>query len=391
MTPVETTSARRLLLLVGAIFVVTSMFYAALTPLLPEYVDRLDLSKASAGILTGAYAAGALLGTFPSAWLTNRRGPRVSMLTGLVLHSLGNVSFAYAPTIEMLEATRFVMGVGTAFAFTGGMGWVLAVTPPDRRGLTIGSAMGAAVAGVLLGPVLGAIARDTGPEPAFTAVAILTTALALLATRLPPPPRSAPAAQPYARAFRDSRVLAGLWLVITAGLVCGAVEVLAPLRLDGLGAGGLVIGAVFLSAAACDAVAQPLAGHVSDRRGRWRPIRVTLVGIVAFMLLAPLPQDIWQFAPVVVLALVVAGALTTPAMTLLSDGADSVGLDHGAGFALSIFAWAAGQAGGAVFGGLAAAQVSDEAVYLALALLAAATLAVVVIRVSPQRSDPLQP
>ena len=41
---------RRLLLLTGAIVFVDTMFFAALTPLLPHYVDELDMSKASAGV-----------------------------------------------------------------------------------------------------------------------------------------------------------------------------------------------------------------------------------------------------------------------------------------------------------------------------------------------------
>ena len=37
---------RRLLLLTGAIVLVDTMFFAALTPLLPHYVDKHDLGRA---------------------------------------------------------------------------------------------------------------------------------------------------------------------------------------------------------------------------------------------------------------------------------------------------------------------------------------------------------
>ena len=52
---------RRLLLLTGAIVFVDTMFFAALTPLLPHYVDELDMSKASAGVLAAMYPVGALV------------------------------------------------------------------------------------------------------------------------------------------------------------------------------------------------------------------------------------------------------------------------------------------------------------------------------------------
>ncbi len=56
---------RRLVLLVGAIVLVDTMFYAAITPLLPKLADELGLGKNGAGVLAGAYAAGTLVGSLP--------------------------------------------------------------------------------------------------------------------------------------------------------------------------------------------------------------------------------------------------------------------------------------------------------------------------------------
>jgi hypothetical protein len=56
-------------LLVGAIVLVDTMFYAAITPLLPDLADELDLGKNGAGVLAGAYAAGTLIGALPGGWL----------------------------------------------------------------------------------------------------------------------------------------------------------------------------------------------------------------------------------------------------------------------------------------------------------------------------------
>ena len=53
---------RRLFLLVGAVILVDTMFYAAITPLLPTYRDELGLSKTAAGVLSASYAAGTLIG-----------------------------------------------------------------------------------------------------------------------------------------------------------------------------------------------------------------------------------------------------------------------------------------------------------------------------------------
>ena len=56
---------RSLLLIVGAVILVDTMFYAALAPLLPGLRHDLGLTKADAGVLVGAYALGNVLRRHP--------------------------------------------------------------------------------------------------------------------------------------------------------------------------------------------------------------------------------------------------------------------------------------------------------------------------------------
>ena len=48
---------RRLLAFVCVVVFVDTLFYAAITPILPELTDRFGLSKTAAGILAAAYPA----------------------------------------------------------------------------------------------------------------------------------------------------------------------------------------------------------------------------------------------------------------------------------------------------------------------------------------------
>jgi predicted MFS family arabinose efflux permease len=366
---------RRLLLLVGAVVLVDTMFFSAITPLLPTYADRFDLSKSGAGILSGSYAAGAVVGTLPAGWLATRAGSRRTLLIGLGLMSLSSIGFAFGGSVAVLDVTRFVDGAGGACAWAGGMGWLVSLTPAEQRGTTIGTAMSAALAGVLLGPVLGAIAQGTGPEVPFTTVGVLSALLALIALRMPAPPPTAGATErPYIRALRDARVRTGAWLVLVPALVFGTIEVLTPLALDHLGASGLAIGAIFLVAAGIEGVGQVLAGRATDRLGRIVPIRVGLTGAVAFLLLVSLPGAAWLLALVVIVGCVLTGIVNTPAMTVLSDGVEGSGLDYGLGFAIVNLVWGGGQVVGAIGGASLAAATNDVVAYLALATICAATL-----------------
>jgi MFS family permease len=369
------TSPRPLLLLVGAIVFVDSLFLAALTPLLPRYVAQLGLSKTGAGVLAGAFSAGALLGSFPGAWLVTRAGARRTLALGLAVMCGAGLTFAFGQTIAVLDLSRLLMGVGGACSWVGAMGWLVSATPPNVRGATIGRTMSVAVVGFLLGPVVGAVARETGPQLPFASIALALGALGLVTRHFEDPPRGEAVGEPWLPALRDARIRLGMWLLAISALALGAIELLAPLRLGALGAGGAAIGATFLAAAAVEGVAQLRVGDMADRRGRIAPTRIGLLGMLGSLLLLPLPQTVALFAVLVVLAWAACGVLHTPAITLLSDGIEARGLEHGVGFALSYFVTAGGQGIGAIVGGLLAARTSDGATYAVLAALCALTLA----------------
>jgi MFS family permease len=249
---------RRLFLLVSAVVLVDTMFFAAVAPLLPHFSDELGLSKTAAGVLTAAYPAGTFVGSVPGGWLAARWGVKPTLLLGLSLLGVTSLVFAFANSIELLDAARFVQGMGGACMWAAGMAWLVSAAPADRRGELIGSALAAAIIGVLFGPVLGGAATVVGPEVVFSGVSVVAAGLAVWAWTTPGvPPEPSPGARVVLRALTRRDVLAGFWLFTLPAVFAGALEVLVPLRLDDLGASGAAVGAVFLVAAGVEALVSP--------------------------------------------------------------------------------------------------------------------------------------
>ncbi len=367
---------RRLLLLVGAIVFVDTMFFAALTPLLPQYADELGLSKAGAGVLAAAYPAGAFAGGIPSGLVAARAGVKPTVMVGLVGLAVTSTAFGLADTAWQLDAARFLQGVSSAFAWTGALAWLVGAAPAERRGALIGSAFAAAIAGALFGPVLGGVASHFGTGRTFAAVAALALALcawAALTDAARPEERQPLGA--LGRALLDRRIQPWIWFVVVPALGFGTLGVLAPLRLSELGWGSLAISATWLVSAAFEAAISPFLGHFSDRHGRLLPIAAGLAASTVVTALLPWPGKPLVLAVLVVAAGISFGAFWTPAMSGLSDAAEQRGLNYGYAFALVNLAWAPGQAAGAAFGGALAKATADAVPYLMLSGVCALTLA----------------
>jgi MFS family permease len=368
---------RRLLALVAALVWVDTMLFAALTPLLPHFAHTLHLSKAGAGVLVGAYAAGALVGGLPGGVAAARLGPRRAVLVGLTLMGLSSLGFAFAHGFWPLSAARFLQGAGSAFTWAGSFAWLIAAAPRRRRGELIGTAMAAAVLGALLGPAVGAAAALAGRAPVFSALAGLSIVLGAWTLQLKPIPPERPSAAAVGRALRNGRFVGGLVLMMLPALLFGVLSTLAPLQLadDGWGAAG--IGVVWLVGAALESVLSPFVGRLLDRRGMRLPVQAALMASAALSVALALGPRPLLYVPLIVAAAAAYGVLFTPSFALIAAGAEQSRLPQGMAFGLMNAAWATGALLGPAAGGAVAAAFGDVVPYLVSAVLCAVTLAAV--------------
>ena len=146
------------------------------------------------------------------------------------------------------------------------------------------------------------------------------------------------------RALRNVEIRQALWLMSVPALVFGVVGVLIPLKLDQAGWTATAIAIAWVASAAIEMVLAPLVGRVSDRRGRLLPLRVALMGAVAVLVGFAFANRSAVIVPILIASGITFGAFWAPAMALLSDAADRIGLAQGLAFGLMNVAWGAGNA-----------------------------------------------
>lgn len=367
---------RRLLVLASAMVFFDVVFFSAIAPLLPDYVADLGLSKAQAGVLSASYAAGTLVFSLPAGLLAARLGPRRTVIGGLLLLGCASVVFGFAHEFLLLDAARFTQGAAGALIWSGALTWLITASPPERRGSVIGTALGTAVAGALLGPALGALAAEVGTELVFSAVLVVAIALAAFAARLPEgeaPERQA--LREVAETIFSRPILIATAFVAIPSVMFGAIEVLAPLQIADLGGGHTLIAAGFIAGAALEAVLAPLAGRYSDRAGRRIPFMVGLSICAVAMAAVAIGSTIGVVMTGLMLTSLGGGICFTPALTMLSEMAESSRLHQGFAAGLSNLAWAAGQVVGGLAGGGVASIAGNAAPSFAIIALLLGTVA----------------
>ena len=217
-----------------------------------------------------------VLGGIPGGLIAARVGPKRAVVGGAPRARARELRVRVAGSPLALGASRFLQGFSSTTTWAGALAWVTVESDRARRGQTLGTVFGFAVAGAIVGPMFGAVATSVSIEVAFTVVGVVALALAAAAA-LHPPARAQDAVRGgISVALSDPAFLVGLWLNTLPAFFFGVLDVLAPLALDGAGYGAFAIGTVFVLAGIAEVCAAPIVGRASDRHGRLLPIQISL-------------------------------------------------------------------------------------------------------------------
>ena len=357
------------MVLISVLLGFESVLYSVVAPVLPHYQHELSASKSAIGLLAAAYPAGMLPGSLLGGWVATRTGVRRTTVLGLLLFAVAIAPFGFGSDIAVLDALRFAQGVGCGCIWGGGLAWVIAIAPRERRNELLGSVFASALFGTLIGPLLGTLAVAIGTGVVFACVAGVAVGLTFVTLRHPEPaPASLGNGAPLRVLIRSPRVRLGFWLILLEACAVGALGTLLPLRLSRLGASGVAIGLTFVAGSLLSTVLTPALGRIIDRRGLLLPLMIGLGLSAVLVAVLPLPGSALLLAVLTVLTWggpLIASAI--PAMSLMTDAIERVGAALAFGSMLLNVAWSLGEMVGAPAAATISHATSDAVPLLILA------------------------
>jgi MFS family permease len=143
----------------AGVFAATLMCFlavGAVLPVLPRYVTGpLGAGDVAVGIVTGAFAATAVIGRPIGGRIADRRGRRLIVVAGLLLTGLAGLLYFLPLGVGGLVLARLVLGLGDGWVFTAGLAWAVDITPVHRRGQFIALYGLGVWGGLAFGPLIG--------------------------------------------------------------------------------------------------------------------------------------------------------------------------------------------------------------------------------------------
>ena len=237
---------------------------------------------ASVALLTGFLAAPGI------GWLSDRFGHRTILWIGVLAHAL--LVLAYIPVRDpvVLIGLRGLEGIAIVSVLPPARALMNTLAPRSRQGEALALVSSAQMAGILMGPAAGTVlASRVGYTPSFLLASIPLFAGAACALLFLPGRAVAHAdisggalATPAASLFTPPLLLAyGLGAVYA--VTNGVIQAIWSIYMADAGASLPLIGLSYTVFALPAGLLGPIAGRLSDRRGRYPPILLGMCGYAA--------------------------------------------------------------------------------------------------------------
>jgi MFS transporter, DHA1 family, multidrug resistance protein len=246
-------------------------------PLLPIYAHDLGATGLYVAMIFGSFSISRVFLLPYFGRLSDQKGRKPFILTGLIFYTLISIAFVFSDTVEGLIFIRFVQGAGSAMIMPVVQAYVGEITPKGSEGYSMGLFNLSMFLSLSLGPLMGGVIHDIWTmNAAFVCMGVLSFTGVLLCFLLLPPlaeERIRSGHQemqiPWSLIIKDLELFS-LFSFRYAYTACiGAIWCFLPLFADemfglsGAGIGLLVTLGVFISG-----VLQVPMGYAADRISR---------------------------------------------------------------------------------------------------------------------------
>ncbi len=278
-------------------------------PIQGAIATGLGVSFGEVSIFLWAFLVGVGIFQIPAGLLSLRWGARTCSLVGIAIMSVGAVASGLTTSASLFFVARFLVGVGSAFFFSPGIGLIARYYQEGGRGFGIGLFNGAfslgAGAAVYLTVVLSGILGWQGALlVAGLAMTLVTAESGIVLPRLPEPALALSEAMRRARRVLASRylwllalALAGFWAANFA-----VAQYLVPWAHDEAGMSLGTAGALDALLIICPLFGGPLGGILAEKRASPRGLLAFSAGMTGLSVIAlPFvprisPWLLWPFA-----------------------------------------------------------------------------------------------
>ena len=317
-------------------FMQTHIHRVGFAPLIPTFITDLGISYVAAGTIMTSYFWTYAAVQVPIGVLTDRLGARRVMLTFMSLLVLGVIAFTLSRTYAQSLLARCLIGLGTAAVWLPGLRLINERFPPEERGRATGLfSSGGGIGGTTALLVIPVLAERLGWRLGYAlllAPVLLTLVLVFLVVPSSAPAVSARHGERVAPAGSGAaggtfavvrRVLAtpAMWpfnisVFFSYGAYISLITWLPIFLIKDAGLSRAMAGLVTALITAGTIVSWPMAGLVSDRLGRRKPVYLFSQGMsalicLAFALLAP-GGGFAAAAGIALLAGLLLGGMVTP-------------------------------------------------------------------------------
>lgn len=378
--------------------------YGVVVPVVPVFARDMGIRDFSLGILYSGYAGTGLIAAVPMGMLSDRLGRKALIVFGMFGTALACVIYSTATGFGMLLAARMLDGLTAAATWSAGLALVGDRFSESEMGLKMGYVLASSAVGGIAGPFLGGLLYEAAGYAApfqVMAVACVFGGIAALFLRekgLRHRSIMISATQMLGHVLKRKALLLSCFITMITTVGLGLIEPTMPVYLsEKFEMTGGEIGVLFGITMFTYALGSPMAGQLSDRFGRKKPILAGLVLTASIVPLLALLDSRYLLYLIMALLGGTFALIQAPSIPLITDNLKREDVNspntYGTAFGLFNLFWSTGYSVGPLLGGAVTGRLGLFAslmLYSALLSMLMVTV-MVVLRGNTQGKDNVLP